>query len=144
VKEAAEVLGVSERCVYGYIESGKLAGERIGQSIVIRKEILHGYQRPAVGRPRTRTPIWRKPVVANPQQVVQITARLHAEQAHLLAGRLREIRAAHSHLIPGTVARYITRSRTDPDKLVIMLSGVNGECRRRPERQAALARCAAI
>lgn len=66
VQEAADLLGVNSRTIYGYLETGKLVGERIGGIIILRKEVVRAYQRPIVGRPRTSTPIWRVPVVRTP------------------------------------------------------------------------------
>lgn len=36
VREAADIIGVSERSMYGYVEQGKLTGVRIGHFLVVR------------------------------------------------------------------------------------------------------------
>lgn len=121
VREAARIMGVSERSVYGYIESGRLPGYRIGSLLAIDEETLNNYQRPVVGRPRTRTPIWRVPVVMNLQYLLHITVLVRSETSHLLEQRLIEIRSGHKHLIPGTVARYIARNKSNADEVQMVL-----------------------
>ena len=121
VRDAAKIMGVSTRSVYGYIETGKLLGIRIGASIAVHAEAVRNYQRPVVGRPRTRTPIWRVPVVMNLQYFTTINVRTREGQSAKLEPRLAEIRAGHKHLIPGTVARYIVRDQTNPDEIQIVL-----------------------
>jgi excisionase family DNA binding protein len=121
VRDAAKIMGVSARSVYGYIETGKLLGIRIGASIAVHADAVRNYQRPVVGRPRTRTPIWRVPVVMNLQYLTTINTRVREGQSPMLEQRLAEIRASSKHLILGTVARYIVRDKADPDEIQIIL-----------------------
>ncbi|HET8840982.1 MAG TPA: helix-turn-helix domain-containing protein [Ktedonobacteraceae bacterium] len=139
IREAAKVLGVSQRSVYGYIASGKLPGERIGQNIVVRRETLVTYQRPAVGRPRSRTPIWRVPVETNLQYLLSISMCLRSGQEQQFQQKLTEIRLQRKHLIPGTVARYISRTRSLPEEIQIVLVWRQRLMPPEEERQAALA-----
>lgn len=139
VKEAAQCLGVSERSIYGYIASRKLPGERIGQTIVVRRETLETYQRPAVGRPRTRTPIWRVPVQTNLQYLLSMSVRLCPGQEQRFMQKLAEMRRERQHLIPGTVARYISRTRNEPEEIQIVLVWRQRLMPSEEERQATLA-----
>ncbi|HEY0754139.1 MAG TPA: helix-turn-helix domain-containing protein [Ktedonobacteraceae bacterium] len=59
IKEAARIIGVSERSIYGYLQAGKLPGEYIGTMMMVRAEQVYAYERTAPGRKRTRTPRWR-------------------------------------------------------------------------------------
>lgn len=140
VREAASIIGVSERTIYSYLEMGKLAGERIGQTIVLRKELVRRYRRPGVGRPRTRTPIWRLPVVTNLPYLLHITVRLRGEtgQDERLAQRLAQIRTAQHHMIPGTVARYLARSTNHAETIQIVLVWRSQTLPPEAERAAAL------
>lgn len=121
VREAAGMMGVSTRSVYGYIGTGRLLGIRIGSSIAVHAEAVRKYQRSVVGRPRTRTPIWRVPVVMNLQYLTTINVRVREGQSELLGRRLTEIRMDQRHLMPGTVARYIVRNQANPDDIQIIL-----------------------
>ena len=121
VRDAAKIMGVSTRSVYGYIETGKLLGIRIGASIAVHAEAVRNYQRPVAGRPRTRTPIWRVPVIMNLQYLTIINVRVREGQSEKLEERLKEIRVSRKHHIPGTVARYIVRDKLNPEEVQIVL-----------------------
>ncbi len=121
VREAARIMGVSERSVYGYIESGKLPGARVGNIIVVIADAVYTYERKAPGRIRTTTPPWHMPPLMNPQFLTTITARMHPGQGERLEDRLYALRAANRHRLPGTAARYIARSVQNPDEVEIVL-----------------------
>lgn len=139
VRDAARIMGVSTRSVYGYIETGKLLGIRIGASIAVHAEAVYKYQRTVVGRPRTRTPIWRVPVVMNLQYLTCITVRVRTGQSERLEQKLMEIRLRGKHLLPGTVARYIVRNSLNPDDVQIVLVWRRIVMPPEEERQAAIA-----
>lgn len=121
VREAARILGVSERSVYGYIESGKLPGARIGNIIVVVAEAVYTYERRAPGRVRTTTPPWHMPPLKNLQYLTSITVRMHPGQNELLEEKLHEMRVENRHRLPGTAARYIARNQNDPEEIEIIL-----------------------
>lgn len=121
VREAARILGVSERSVYGYLEAGKLPGARVGNIIVVLAEAVHGYKRAAPGRIRTQTPLWHIPPEKNRQYLTTITVQIRPGQGRLLERKLAEIRKANKHRLPGTAARYIARNQSDPDRVMIVL-----------------------
>ena len=73
IKEAARLLGVSERTVYGYIEDGSLPGSRTRTATVLKREDVLHYQRKAPGRLRTRTPAWHVPPAGNIPYLTHIT-----------------------------------------------------------------------
>jgi excisionase family DNA binding protein len=121
VRDAARAMGVSVRSVYGYIESGKLLGIRIGASIAVQADAVRGYQRQVVGRPRTRTPVWRVPTAMNLQFLTTINVQVREDQGEKLEARMEAIRASGQHRISGTVARYIVRNHANPDHVQIVL-----------------------
>ena len=139
VKEAARLLGVSERSVYGYIESGKLPGARIGSIMVVEMESVCNYRRRAPGRLRTRIPVWRVPPEHNLQYFTTITVQLRQGQSERLEQKLHEIRATGKHLLPGTSARYIVRDQESPDEVQILLVWRAALMPPAEEREAALA-----
>lgn len=121
VKEAARVLGVSERSLYGYVESGRLPGERIEHLIMVREEDVQAFERRAPGRVRTITPRWRLPPEQNPMYLTTIIVRALPVGEELLERRLAELRATGKHRLPGTTRRYIGRNRDDPHEVIITL-----------------------
>jgi excisionase family DNA binding protein len=121
ITEAAHIMSVSARTVYGYLGRGKLQGFRSGVSTVISAKAVQQYQRAAIGRPRTRLPVWRKPIPANQEYLTTITVRLRQGRSERLEPKLAEIRRGGKHLLPGTVARYIVRDDQKPYMLQIVL-----------------------
>ena len=76
IRDAARMLGVSERSVYGYMEDGSLPGFRTRTVTVLKKEDVLNYRRRAPGRTRTRTPAWHEPPVMNPAALSVITVQV--------------------------------------------------------------------
>lgn len=121
VKEVATRLGISERMVHAYVQDGRLAGHKLGKVTAIRTDDFLKFERAKKGRPRTRLPIWRKSVGDNLQYVSIITTRTKPGQGDKLAERLEEFRASGTHMLPGTVGRFVARSETDKDAVQIIL-----------------------
>jgi len=139
VKEAAQLIGVSERTIYGYVEAGKLKASRIGSMIVVEAESLRDYERRAPGRVRTRVPPWHVPPENNRAYLTSITARLRPGQGERLVEKLLAIRAHGAHLLPGTAARYIAHDPRCPDEVQIILVWRAALLPPDDEREAALA-----
>lgn len=139
IKETAFILGVSERSVYGYIESGKLPGARVDNLIVAVADAVYRFKRRAPGRVRTISPRWRVPPLNNDQYLTFITARVRPGQDENLEPRLLEMRAQNKHRLPGTSARYIARDREDPEEVTIVLVWRSSFMPPEEERQSSLA-----
>jgi excisionase family DNA binding protein len=119
VRQAANIMGVSTRSVYGYIEAGKLRGIRIGASIAVHAEDVRTYQRAIVGRPRTRVPAWRKPAMGNEQYLTLIQLRLRKGREKQLEKYAEQIRQKQLYRLKGTVARFLVRDQKDPRNVQI-------------------------
>src|SRR6266568_3404332 len=59
IKEAAKMLGVSDKRVYAYIEDGRLPAVRAAHVIMIPIEEVKKFKPKISGRPRKNTPDWR-------------------------------------------------------------------------------------
>src|ERR1700730_11522786 len=92
VREAARLMEISMRSVYGYIESGKLPAYGIGRIFVVDGEHVRVYQRQAVGRPRERIPVWHIPPAMNAQYLTSFTLFILQGQDELFAPQIQEIR----------------------------------------------------
>jgi excisionase family DNA binding protein len=121
VREAAKMLGVSERSVYGYIEERKLPGFRATNLTVVSRKDVSAFKRGTTGRPRTRVPEWRISDNENVQYLTQVFIRIRVGQEENLLRKLEEMRKENKHTFPGTVARYFARGEKDPHQLQIML-----------------------
>ena len=80
VKEAADMLGLSPRTVYEYIEEGRLPRARFADVIAISREEIRKFKREPSGRPRKNTPLWRISTGDNTQFMSLIWVQVRAGQ----------------------------------------------------------------
>ena len=91
IRDAAAIIGVSQRSIYGYIKAGKLTGGRVGNSIVVSTEEVSAYQRSAPGRRRIITPRWHRAPARNQLSLTTITAQVRPGQGEALEAKLDAI-----------------------------------------------------
>ncbi|SRR5258707_735511 len=139
VQEAAQVIGVSPRSVYGYIKAGKLASSCIGSRVVVSVEDARCFERTPPGCMRIRPPKWHTPPANNYQHLTIIKVHVRPGQGELLERKLREIRMEQKHLLPGTAARYVICGQRDPSLVIIMLVWRSAGMPPKAKREAALA-----
>ncbi len=121
VKEAAEMLGLSPRTVYDYIEEGRLTGARIADVIAIPIEEIKKFKREPSGRPRKNTPLWHISLGDNTQFMSLVSVHLRVGQRDVLQQRLEEFRKKKQHLFPGTVMRYIAAGGNSSERVFLLL-----------------------
>jgi excisionase family DNA binding protein len=121
VKEAAEMLGLSPRTVYDYIEEGRLSGARLADVIAIPIEEILKFKREPSGRPRKNTPLWHISSGDNTQFMSLISVQLRAGRRDILRQRLEVIRKKKQHLFPGTVMRYIAAGSNSIERVILLL-----------------------
>jgi excisionase family DNA binding protein len=138
VKEAAQALDISEKMVYFYIENKRLQAVRASNLLLIPVEEIEKFEQKAVGRPRTRTPGWRRSTKDNSLFVVSIDVKIKSDKRDELIKKLDEIRQKKLHNFSGTIARYIIEYETSPDKVEIQLIWKTGTAPDEPAREEAL------
>lgn len=121
IKEAAKMLGVSDKRVYAYIEDGRLPAVRAAHVIMIPVEDVKKFKPSISGRPRKNTPAWRVSPEDNLLLTTSIFVKVKANQQKKLQQQLEEIKRTEEHVFPGTVARYIIWSKTCPERLEVLL-----------------------
>ncbi len=121
VKEAAEMLGLSPRTVYDYIEEGRLPSARIADVIAIPIEEIRKFKPEPAGRPRKNTPLWHISSGENTQFMSLISVQLRADQRDVLLQKLEVIRKQKQHLFPGTVMRYIAAGGDSSERVFVLL-----------------------
>jgi excisionase family DNA binding protein len=121
IKEAAKMLGVSDKRVYAYIEEGRLPAVRAAHVIMIPVEEVRKFQPKISGRPRKNTPAWRSSPEDNLLLTTSISVQVKVNQQKNLQQRLEEIKQTEEYTFSGTVARYIIWNKTHPEKLEILL-----------------------
>src|SRR6266568_8018794 len=121
VRDAARILGVSERSVYGYIEEKRLPGFKATNLTVVALKDVQQFKRGTTGRPRTRVPEWRISDPDNIQYMTQVFIHIRDGHEEMLQKRLEDIRKGNVHSFQGTVARYFARSQHDTSSVQILL-----------------------
>ncbi len=121
IKEAAKMLGVSDKRVYAYIEDGRLPAVRAAHVIMIPIEEVKKFKPKISGRPRKNTPAWRTSPEDNMLLTTSIFVPVPTDQRERLQQRLEELKQEGEHVFPGTVSRYIIWSKTHPGVLEILL-----------------------
>ena len=138
VKEAAEMLGLSPRTIYDYIEEGRLTGARLADVIAIPIEEIKKFKREPSGRPRKNTPLWHISSGENTQFMSLISVQVRAGQRDPLRQRLEEFRKKKQHLFPGTVMRYIAAGSDSSERVFLLLVWRGTVHTRRKKREAAI------
>jgi len=121
IKDAAKILGVSDKRVYAYIEDGRLPAVRAAHVIMIPVEEVKKFKPKISGRPRKNTPMWRTSPSDNMLLTTSIFAHVLPNQQENLRQKLEEIKQTGEYIFPGTVARYIIGSTTHPGSIEILL-----------------------
>jgi excisionase family DNA binding protein len=121
IKEAAKMLGVSDKRVYAYIEDGRLPAVRAAHVIMIPIEEVKKFKPKISGRPRKNTPSWRTSPEDNMLLTTSLFVSVRTDQREELQRRLEELREDGEYLFPGTVARYLIWSKTYPGNVEILL-----------------------
>lgn len=122
IKEAAKILGISDKTVYYYVEQKRLAAKWAADVIVIPLEELERFKLQPAGRPRKNTPPWRISSGQNTQHMTIIHVQIKPDHKEALLQKLETIRQRGEHLFPGTVTRSIANSETQPDQIIIVLT----------------------
>src|SRR5215472_18685701 len=91
IKDAARMLGVSDKRVYAYIEEGRLPAMRAAHVIMIPIEGVKKFQPKISGRPRKNTPAWRTSPEDNLLLTTSIFVQIKASQQKMLQRKLEEL-----------------------------------------------------
>ncbi len=121
VKEAAKMLGISDKRVYEYVDAGRLSSVWAADVIMIPLDEVKKFKRRSAGRPRKNIPLWRMSTGANTQFKTSIVVQVRPGKQCLWMEKLEETREKGEHVFPGTVARFIMESETNPGWVEIEL-----------------------
>jgi excisionase family DNA binding protein len=113
VKEAAEMLGISEDRVLQHIKAERLPARKVDGRYMILKEAVERFQLNPPGRVRTRTPEWRIYNTRNKLLALEIQANVRPGRQEALLERLKRFEEGQLHIFPGTNARYILKNNSD-------------------------------
>ncbi len=139
IKEAAKLLGVSDKRVYEYVDEGRLPSTWAADVIMIPLAEVKEFKRRSSGRPRKSVPSWRISSGDNTQFVTSIAVQMRPGQQRALIQRLEEIRRSGQHTFPGTIGRFIIESESPPEQVEILLVWRSAVMPDEIEREQALA-----
>ncbi len=121
IKEAARILGISDKRVYEYVDEGRLPSMWAADVIMIPQEAVQKFKRRGSGRPRKSVPTWRISSGDNIQFVTSIVVQTCPGQQDALMRKLEEVRQSGLHTFPGTIIRFIAASQIVPGQVEISL-----------------------
>jgi len=121
IKEAADLLGVSDKRVYQYIRAGRLPAQRVGHILILPIEAVRQFKPSPSGRVRKKAPSWRTYRSRGTVLVTDIRVPVRAGQQTALVKKLRTIQKLDELTFPGTVARYVVKSDESLTALQILL-----------------------
>ena len=139
IKEAAKLLGVSDKRVYEYVDEGRLPSTWAADVIMIPLDEVKEFKRRSSGRPRKSIPAWRVSSGDNTQLVTSIAVQIRSGQEYAFLQRLGEIRRSGLHTFPGTIGRFIIESESIPGQVEIVLVWRSAVMPDETEREQALA-----
>ncbi len=92
IKEAAEIMGISDKRVYQHVRAGRLAARRVGHILILPLELA-----------------------------TEIRVSVRKGQQSKLVEKLKTIQKLDKHTFPGTVARYVMQGDETLETLQIFL-----------------------
>jgi excisionase family DNA binding protein len=113
IKQAAEMLGITDKRVYRYIDRGRLPAFKSGGVFLLAEEEVKRFKLNPPGRVRREPPPWRVYSMRSSVLTTDIYARVHTGEQARLIEKLQAIQQQNHHPFPGTIARYATKGDAD-------------------------------
>lgn len=122
IKEAAEMLGLSDKRVLQYILSKRLPAHKVQGRYMIPTDAVREFQQRPHGRIRTAPTPWRIYRAGANVRVQQIEVPVNLGREEEVQTRLQALSQEQEHLFPGTMQRYICLvDQSKPIYISIML-----------------------
>jgi excisionase family DNA binding protein len=110
IKQAAQMLGITDKRVYRYIEIGRLPAFKASGVFLLAEEDVKQFKLNPPGRIRSSPPPWRVYSSRSKVLATEIQVRVRAGKQPELLEKLHAIQEANRHTFPGTIARYLIKS----------------------------------
>jgi excisionase family DNA binding protein len=109
IKQAAQILGITDKRVYRYIDIGRLPAFKASGVFLLAEEDVKQFKLNPPGRIRTSPPRWR--VYSSRSKVLSTEIQVHVRpgKQNKLLEKLKAIQQANRHTFPGTIARYVIK-----------------------------------
>jgi excisionase family DNA binding protein len=107
IKQAAEMLGITDKRIYRYIDLGRLPAYKSGGVFLLAEQDVKQFKLNPPGRTRVVPPPWRAYNTRSKVLTSEIHVPVRTDQKERLIEKLAEIQGANRHTLPGTIARYV-------------------------------------
>src|SRR5579864_9358274 len=104
IKQAAQLLGITDKRVYRYIDIGRLPAYKSGGVFFLLEEDVKHFKLNPPGRTRTGPPVWRVHNARSRVLATDIYVQVRSGQQGKVVEKLKAIQRADQHTFPGTVA----------------------------------------
>lgn len=121
IKEAAEMLGLSDKRVLQYILAKRLPARKVQGRYMIPVVAVQEFQQKPHGRIRTSPTPWRIYRAGASVHIQQIEVLAYPDKQEDLRSRLQDLPRVQAHLFPGTMQRYISIDQSNPVRISILL-----------------------
>ena len=121
IREAADILGVSDKRVYQYVRAGRLPARRVGNILILPVEEVRQFKPSPSGRVRAKAPSWRAYRSRGALLITDIRVPVRAGQQAKLIEKLKAIQKGDRHTFQGTVARYVVKGDEELTAVEIVL-----------------------
>ncbi len=109
IKQAAHMLGITDKRVYRYIEIGRLPAYKASGVFLLSEEDVKQFKLNPPGRIRTSPPRWRSYSSRSKVLTTEIQVPVRTDKQEELLQKLAAIQGANRHTFPGTIARYLMK-----------------------------------
>jgi excisionase family DNA binding protein len=138
IKQAADMLGITDKRVYRYIDLGRLPAFKSGGVFLLAVEDVQHFKLNPPGRTRSVAPSWRVYNSRSRVLATEILVSVRAGQQEKLREKLAEIQKANRHSLAGTIARYVVKGDSQLTTVRFFLVWKDTEMPKESERKQSL------
>src|SRR6266702_8708181 len=138
IKQAAHMLGITDKRVYRYIEIGRLPAFKASGVFLLSEEDVKQFKLNPPGRIRSSPPSWRVYSSRSKVLATEIQVRVRSGKQPELLEKLHAIEEANRHTFPGTIARYIIKGDKALTSVHFFLVWKDTEMPDKPARERSL------
>ena len=109
IKQAAEMLGITDKRVYRYIDLGRLPAFKSGGVFLLPEEKVRQFKLSPPGRTRKAPPRWHVFNSRSKVLATEMRVPVRSGQQTKLLEKLKAIQQTNRHTFPGTIARYLMK-----------------------------------
>src|SRR5258706_2509027 len=135
IKQAAEMLGITDKRVYRYIDLGRLPAFKSGGVFLLPEEKVRQFKLSPPGRTRKAPPRWHVFNSRSKVLATEMRVPVRSGQQTKLLEKLKAIQQTNRHTFPGTIARYVIKGNPELTAMHFMLVWKDTEMPNEASRQ---------